>query len=345
MRRLIFLILFCYGINLEKDVLGQSIDCLAPVIEPKGQFFLCDGGSIKLQTSPSSATFQWFRDGVAISGATNNFLTITEEGAYTLTASNEGCVASSETSIIKRATNYTTPQVKILTDGNLRFCDGEYVELQVEGNFSDYYWSTGERTAKIVVDQPGDYSVEAFIGDCSVFGEVTVTAMTTPVIEITASDSIFQLGQPIELLATGAQDILWFPSDGLSGTMISNPTALPSKTTTYYVTGVSANGCRDTTSITLYLDERHLNLTFPKVFSPNNDGTDDYWVIKNIEAYPTCELTVFNRQGIEVLKTKPYHNDWNGIYKGNPLPEGDYYYVMQCGGKEKVKTGSVMLVR
>lgn len=346
MKRFEYLIILLLLINLGSyRAKGQSTDCLAPLIEPKGQVFLCNGNPIQLKTAPSMANLQWYKNNIAIDGATDHFLTIDEEGIYTVTAFDGECSKMSEESVVKHATNYTTPQLKIQSNGSLRFCEGGNVELSVEGNFSSYYWSTGDRTASVVITAPGEYTVEAFTGNCSVFGEVTVTAMPLPNIEIAAKGTVFQLGQSIELLATGAEDISWFPSEGLSGTMIANPTATPSQTMTYYVTGTSANGCRDTTSITLHLDERRMYLSPPKVFSPNNDGTDDYWVIENNTAYANCELTIFNRQGIEVFKAQPYHNDWNGIYKGTPLPEGDYYYVIQCGGREKLKTGSIMLVR
>jgi gliding motility-associated-like protein len=37
---------------------------------------------------------------------------------------------------------------------------------------------------------------------------------------------------------------------------------------------------------------------------------------------------VFNRYGNEVFSSKNYHNDWDGKYKGKPVPDGTYYAVV-----------------
>src|SRR5690606_35215555 len=51
-----------------------------------------------------------------------------------------------------------------------------------------------------------------------------------------------------------------------------------------------------------------LTLTIPDAFSPNGDGTNDTYVIHNIEYYPENKLVVFNRWGNKVLERAPYNN-------------------------------------
>lgn len=345
MKRLVFFYMLFFALLLASSSALAQTNCDTPVIAPEGQLVLCDDNTITLQTAAGASSYQWYRDGEEIIGAISNTLLAAQEGEYTVKASYDGCEATAEPKRIYRASGSATPSLKIKAEGGYRFCDGQRITLSVEGNFSAYYWSTGERSASIVVDQEGDYSVEAFMGDCSVVGEATVTVLELPSIEIIASDTMFASGQSIELLALGAQELEWFPAEGLNMSNVANPTATPSRTTTYFVTGVSANGCRDTVSVTLHMDIQPKHLSPPKVFSPNNDGTDDYWHIDNIADYPGCEVVVFNRQGMEVFKAQPYENDWDGLYRGSPLPEGDYYYIIQCEGSGKPKTGSVMLVR
>lgn len=347
MNRIQYLMVLLTAISLgESVVLGQAVDCVKPTIEPEGQIFLCPGGKTQLKTTPSASAYQWFRDDVAIDGATQYFLDITTPGDYTVTVFEGDCINSSERkAVVEAGGENRSPQVKIVGAEGFRFCEGGSATLSVEGNFTGYLWSTGARTATVTVEEPGTYTVEAFVGACTLLGEVTVTTLASPDIEISASRTDFRLGESIELFATGAQELTWFPSEGLNDTLVANPTAAPTKTTTYYVTGISANGCRDTTAITLYLDESALNLSPPKVFSPNDDNIDDFWIIENVGRYVGCELIIFNRQGQEVFKASPYANNWDGIYRGRPLPEGDYYYVMRCGGKENLKTGSILLVR
>jgi len=73
-------------------------------------------------------------------------------------------------------------------------------------------------------------------------------------------------------------------------------------------------------------------LFIPEGFSPNNDGINDLFVITN-SAGRTIFLDVYNRWGNRVYKSTAYKNDWDGkctegIYIGQDLPVGTYYYVI-----------------
>jgi gliding motility-associated-like protein len=78
-------------------------------------------------------------------------------------------------------------------------------------------------------------------------------------------------------------------------------------------------------------------------FSPNGDGINDHWVIKNLELFPDNELVVINRWGNEVLTQRGYANDWNG----SDLGEGTYFYILKVDlcDEEKVYDGYVTILR
>jgi gliding motility-associated-like protein len=65
----------------------------------------------------------------------------------------------------------------------------------------------------------------------------------------------------------------------------------------------------------------------PNTFTPNGDGINDVFVIPCGEG--DVQFNVYNRWGIEVYRSEGYLNDWDGMYKGSPLPEGTYYYVLK----------------
>jgi len=93
-----------------------------------------------------------------------------------------------------------------------------------------------------------------------------------------------------------------------------------------------------------------LTLTIPDAFSPNGDGTNDTYVIHNIEYYPENKLVVFNRWGNKVLERAPYNNDWDGTSQfgavfGEKLPESTYYFVLDPGGDKEPITGYIYLRR
>ncbi len=79
-------------------------------------------------------------------------------------------------------------------------------------------------------------------------------------------------------------------------------------------------------------------------FSPNDDGNNDVFYIKNIEFFPNSTLSIYNRWGNEVFTTEAYQNDWTGTFGSNKLPDGTYYFVLEVKGK-KTRSGYVELRR
>lgn len=87
-------------------------------------------------------------------------------------------------------------------------------------------------------------------------------------------------------------------------------------------------------------------------FSPNNDGDNDLFRIDCIENYPNNTLQIHNRYGVEVYKTRAYHNTWDGtanvnspINQDNKLPTGTYYYILDLGDGTGTKNGWIYLIR
>lgn len=82
------------------------------------------------------------------------------------------------------------------------------------------------------------------------------------------------------------------------------------------------------------------------VITPNGDGHNDTWVIKNIDQYPNNSVKVMDKTGNIIYSARGYHNDWDGTYQNGPLPQGTYYYVVDFGeGADMVFTGFITIIR
>tara|TARA_Y100000991_G_scaffold62075_1_gene46075 strand:+ start:1743 stop:3443 length:1701 start_codon:yes stop_codon:yes gene_type:complete len=66
------------------------------------------------------------------------------------------------------------------------------------------------------------------------------------------------------------------------------------------------------------------------VFTPNNDGINDFFVPINLNQYPNPHVLIFNRWGELVYENSNYQNDWSGTHykSGQELNEGIYYYLI-----------------
>ena len=77
--------------------------------------------------------------------------------------------------------------------------------------------------------------------------------------------------------------------------------------------------------------------------SPNGDGRNDFWKIDNVEIYKGFELKVFDQFG-QVIYNIPnnYNNEFDGTYKGKPLPTANYYYIFKKD--KKIFKGNITIV-
>jgi gliding motility-associated-like protein len=101
----------------------------------------------------------------------------------------------------------------------------------------------------------------------------------------------------------------------------------------------------DTATVEFYF----CDLELPNVFSPNNDGNNDYFQLLFFGGLKTFNCTILNRWGQVV---REYDNPafmWDGKDEaGDDLLEGVYFYVVNAvtnGGKEIKKQGNVTLAR
>lgn len=101
----------------------------------------------------------------------------------------------------------------------------------------------------------------------------------------------------------------------------------------YIVTITDINTCNATDSV--LLDIPYLPLLIPNVITPNNDGVNDDFEIKNIEQYKNVSIQIFNQWGNVLFvfsgtcqQYKNPENRWDGTYNGKDLPTGSYVYII-----------------
>ncbi|MCU0429322.1 MAG: gliding motility-associated C-terminal domain-containing protein [Cytophagaceae bacterium] len=82
-------------------------------------------------------------------------------------------------------------------------------------------------------------------------------------------------------------------------------------------------------AITIISDtcSKALPVEIANALTPNGDGSNDVFYIRNIERYPASRLLIYNRWGNKVFEGTGYANDWDG----GALPEATYYYLLELG--------------
>ena len=169
---------------------------------------------------------------------------------------------------------------------------------------------------------------------------VAITIVPNPI--SAGNDTAILLGESIVLSGAGNGTAFWTPPVGLDSTNIFKPTATPATDSVYYVLTLTDNhSCIsiDSVLITTYVLEFNNEIT--SLFTPNGDGINDTWHIKDIENYPDSEVFIYNIYGHLLYTKKGYTNDWQGTFNGSKLPDGTYYYVLRFDEDDVVKKGSL----
>lgn len=89
-------------------------------------------------------------------------------------------------------------------------------------------------------------------------------------------------------------------------------------------------------------------LDMPNIFTPNNDGVNDYFFLMEINKVTSGELLIFNRHGQKVYAGSIDSQGWNGSFNGQPCTQGVYYWVVTYyyqTGTSKMNNGNHTLTR
>lgn len=119
----------------------------------------------------------------------------------------------------------------------------------------------------------------------------------------------------------------------------------------YTDTLININACDSIIILKLNITQPELTIEIPQGFSPNGDGVNDLFVIKNIDNYPNNHILIFNRWGNKLFEAKPYLNNWDGSSQinssdtGNIPPNGTYYYILELGDGSKARKGWLWIER
>ena len=233
-------------------------------------------------------------------------------------------------------------------------CIGQ-LEVIVSGGVGsyDYFWptTTPQQRDSIAFNLcESDYVFSVTDDVCTRDTTLSVEVFDLPEVEIIQEEDSVFIKNPIvhfsfennSIDSIQIFDPVWNFGDS-TYSQEENPTKVYDMVREYdvWLKYTTSDECID--SVTMKVDVREVNLTIPNVFTPNGDGTNDVFVIKEIENYISAEIHIFNRYGKKVYSNNDYQGDWDG---GN-LRDGVYFYVLRAEGYfgTDVYKGSLTILR
>ena len=187
-------------------------------------------------------------------------------------------------------------------------------------------------TAEVLLLEDGDYRYEAYNTisqsgnsiECptSKIFRVEISEVAT-INSVDISQNLGTLRVEINVQGIGDYE---FAVNNIDGPYQSSNvfTGIPSGQVTVFVR--DKNGC----GITQETVEQDLTVEgFPKFFTPNGDGVNDFWQFIppiNTGSNNLSSIFVFDRFGILLAQIEPTSQGWNGDFNGSPVPASDYWF-------------------
>jgi gliding motility-associated-like protein len=257
-----------------------------------------------------------------ITNFSNYNLALGDNKIYVRINSNTACYAISELKL----TLLSKPQITI--PDVLPICENNTTTIDAGAGYDSYLWSTGATTARINVDNPGNYSVTVTNNyttiSCSRTKNFEVRKSNIATITSIDTQDWTDNQNTITVYTTGAGDFEY----SIDGIHFQDETQFTNLISGQYTVQVrDKNGCGTVTDV-VYL------LMYPKFFTPNGDGFNDQWEIKFSDLEIGLSIKLFDRYG-KLITVLNQNQTWDGTLNGHELPSTDYWFIVtRADGKE-----------
>jgi len=329
---------------------------------------ICEGTTLELAATvfPSEGgTVRW--KGPYVTGSTDLAITIDsagveQNGQYEMVFSYGVCELTRELEVA------VSPNIAATIGSQDAYCERDTMRLKAEGvgTTNTFLWTTPEgiTSTDSIIDIPFASVVHEGFYELIIDNE-NCQDTTTKFIQVAPAPSLSlpevvksDFCNPIVLNPSLNEftniSYNWTPKEGLSCIDCPNPTIAQPINYRYQLTVNNAFGCQDSARIFVEVDPDKI-IYPPNVFSPNDDGVNDYFQI-----FPNCSVAtidkfqVFDRFGNLVHAVKPIENFrnqpllWDGSFKGTDASIGVYLWLLDftlVDGTKRRLNGDVTLFR
>lgn len=225
------------------------------------------------------------------------------------------------------------------------FCDVVDYVLLAKSDAKYFQWNTGDTTKELYINSDGTYSL--VVRD-------SIFCPNSDTIHVAKINSPY----PINTDTTRCAEWLVLDAANPGCTYVwstgSNQRQLPVFSSGVYSVTISNGFCQITDSLFVNLthpDSCESWVFVPNAFTPNGDGLNSVFAIA-YHGVEKLEVRIYDRWGEELFFSDDTNFAWDGIYKGELVPEGVYVYLIQArlrqpDGTVKIeqKKGSLTLLR
>jgi gliding motility-associated-like protein len=305
----------------------------------------CNGGnngSITATVSGGEApvTYSWDSDPEQTTTTASNL----KAGNYTLTVKDaNNCVSKSSVTINEPPATTVTVTTRSTTCG----LPIGSINLSPSGNVNNYQytWTPAVSSTNIANNiKAGRYNVELkdAAGCITTVPEIRLINTGAPTKIFIGKDTTICSGEKVVLSTRALGNFLWQDNS-------TAPSYTANQTGKYFLRLTNGDGCVSSDTININVVTNCVDIYFPSVFSPNNDGLNDqFGPIGNLNAVSNYHLSVYNRWGNVVFTSTDPRKRWNGETNSSLTADAAYTWFASYifdGGAPKFKKGVLVIVR
>lgn len=240
--------------------------------------------------------------------------------------------------VVTNLTVWEKPKPVLGKDRNL--CEGETLVLD-PGIFDSYLWQDQSTAPQFTVTAPGTYLVTVSNRfNCTASARLIIRDVVPIPKSFLPNDQPLCSGNVLKINVPGYHSYAWNTGATTASVEIRNAGI-------YFLTVTSFDNCTGSDTLTIQ-EIKCIPIGIPNAFTPNNDGTNDYFKPGiNIE-FDNYQLRIFNRVGQLIFYSKDPAPGWDGRFQGQQQAPGTYVYQLSFRNKEGKQfdyKGNIMLIR
>ncbi|SDH85968.1 T9SS type B sorting domain-containing protein [Winogradskyella thalassocola] len=219
------------------------------------------------------------------------------------------------------------PEVNLDDDYTICYLEPS-LSLSVDTGFYTYAWyfengTLLSSTRHVTIENEGTYTLSITQLENNMECEQSFSFRLTRSMSIAIEDVNYgELGHNfIEIIASGDGDFEY----SIDGIHYQNSNFFSDvKGGVYEVYVRDKNDCGEASKEVIIID-------YPKFFTPNNDGDNDFWRIDGINKFPNSNILIYDRYGKLVKQLSANDFGWDGFYNGTEMVPNDYWFTANLG--------------